>query len=121
MSHAAERRKAAVHRYDGAVDKCRTRATEPDQGCDQVFRDAKAPGGRMRENVLTTRGERPIRIEQQRTVLFTDEKAGCNGINPQSRTVPPRQFNRQPARQVFDGGLGGAVAGDPCQWTLRCH
>ena len=107
-SDAAGRGKPSVDGHDDAGDEARGVAGKPERDADQFIRLAESSHGRMIDDLLSARRQRKVsvfagrrvHIEQQRSILVTDEEAGRNRIDAQSGPVLLGQIDCQPAGQI---------------------
>src|SRR5450755_2543036 len=111
--YAAERREAAVNGDDAAGDEDRGGTDEPEQRPNQVVWLSQPTRRCVRQYRLTTRRiPSALGIGQQEAILLRQEKARCQGIHANKRTVFLRHMDRQPLRKIDDRRFGRAIGGD---------
>lgn len=109
MSDPAEGAKAAIDRNHDAVYEVGCWAAQPNQGADKFLGLAKTAGGGMVDYRSASLREAPILVQQEMSVLLSNEKAGCNGVDPQACAMLSGQFHREPTGEVLNGGLSCGV------------
>jgi hypothetical protein len=64
------------------------------------------------DNGLPTTGKRLVFIDEERSVLLSEKKAGSNGIYSKAFTEFLCEFNGQPSGQILYRSLGRTVTDD---------
>src|SRR5690606_20058913 len=104
-SDAAVGAEAAVDGDDDARDEARGVGREPEHRAKQVIRLAEAVHRRVGDDLLAARGEiSGFLVYQQIAVLFSQEKAGRDGVDADVGVVLLRHVDGQPLGEVVDGG-----------------